>query len=144
MSDETEKEIAALMAQCRSALVDYSNRTGASVFSDAPTEPAAKSTVVAKAVSEQALTKMAKSLETSSVANTDQMAKLDARLAAKVDDLEDLKHQREVVEQEKEAARQADLSKKRQSMSRNSDSEPVTQGENEASGKVAFGRPSRG
>jgi hypothetical protein len=143
MSDETEKEIAALMAQCKSALVDYSNRTGASVFSDAPTGPAAKSTVVAKAVSEQALGKMAKSLETSSVANTDQMAKLDARLAAKVDDLEDLKHQREVVEQEKEATRQADLSKKRQSMSRNSDSEPVTQGENEAPGKVAFGRPSR-
>ena len=144
MSDETEKEIAALMAQCRSVLVDYSNRTGASVFSDAPAEPAAKSTVVAKAVSEQTLTKMAKSLETSSVANTDQMAKLDARLAAKVDDLEDLQHQREVVEQEKEAAQQADLSKKRQSMSRNSDSEPVTQGENEAPGKVAFGRPSRG
>ena len=119
MSNETEKEIAALMAQCESALVDYSNRTGASVFSEASTEPAAKSPVVAQAVSEQALAKMAKSLENSSVANTEQMAKLDARLAAKVDDLEDLKHQREVVEQDREAAGQADLSKKQQTMSGN-------------------------
>jgi len=143
MSNETEKEIAALMAQCESALVDYSNRTGASVFSEASTEPAAKSPVVAQAVSEQALAKMAKSLETSSVVSTDQMAKRSARLAAKVDDLEDLKRQREVAEQEKEGARQADLSKKRQSMYRTSESKPVTQGENEAPEKVAFGRPSR-
>jgi hypothetical protein len=93
MSKETEKEIekevAALMAQCESALTEYSNRTGASMFSEAKKTPATAAKT--KAVSEQASEQIAKALELSSLDTSERMAKLAAKLASKANDFKALK-----------------------------------------------------
>jgi hypothetical protein len=150
MSKETEKEVAALMAQCESALTEYSNRTGASIFSEAKKIPvtAAK----AQAVSEQALKQIAKTLELSSIDTSERVTKLEAKLASKANDLEALKLQRKTLENEQEQARQADLTNKRKSMYRTPDSqtktesdqgqsssESIIQGENVVLETVTFG-----
>ena len=139
MSKETEKEIAALLAQCESALVEHSNRTGASVFAEALNEPAPKATAITKAVSDKALAKMAKALESSSFDSSEHIAKLDAKLSAKADALEDLKRQRVVLEQELEQARQVDLVNKRKSLYRESPgTDPITPKEKVVPGRVAL------
>jgi hypothetical protein len=154
MSKETEKEIAALMAQCESALIEFSNRTGASVFAEALNKPVTETTLKSQAVSEQALANMAKNLESSSLDAAERMAKLDAKLASKANDLEALKLQRKTLENEQEKARQADLAHKRKSMYRNLDSqtesgqwksssEPIIQGGNVVLEKANFGRRRR-
>jgi hypothetical protein len=89
MSTEIEKEVAALMAQCESALTEYSNRTGASTFSESKKTPgtAAKT----QDLSEQALEQMAKTLELSSLDTSERVAKLAAKLASKANDFKALK-----------------------------------------------------
>jgi hypothetical protein len=148
MSKEIEKEVAALMAQCESALTEYSNRTDASIFFEAKKTPA--TTAKNQAVSEQALEKIAKKLKFSSLDTSERVAKLEAKLASKANDLETLKLQRKTLENEQEEARQADLANKRKSMYRTprsqtgsdqgpSNSEPIIQGENVVLKKVTFG-----
>jgi hypothetical protein len=81
MSTEIEKEIAALMAQCESALTEYSNRTGALMFSEAKKTPS--TAVKTQAVSEQALEQITKTLELSLLDMSECAAKLAAKLASK-------------------------------------------------------------
>ena len=147
MSKETKKEVAALIAQCESALTEYSNHTGASMFSEAKKTP----TTAAKteALSEQALELIAKTLKLLSLDTSERVAKLEAKLASKANDLEVLKVQRKTLENEQEEARQADLTNKRRSMYRSSDSqtesdqrhsssEAIIQDENVVLEKVTF------
>jgi hypothetical protein len=89
MSTEIEKEVAALMAQCESALTEYSNRTGASKFSEATKKPA--TAAKNQALSEQTLEQMAKTLELSSLDTSERVAKLAAKLASKANDFKALK-----------------------------------------------------
>jgi hypothetical protein len=121
MRKKTEKEVAALVTQCESALVEFSNRTGASVFSQELDKPASKIRVKPPAVSKQALAKIAKNIETSASDMSELMVKLEVHLAAKTNDLSDWKLQREVLVQKKQQSRQADLKNKRNAMYRHAD-----------------------
>ena len=128
---EVEKEIAALMAQCESALTEYSNRTGALMFSEANKTPA--TAVKTQAVSEQALEQITKTLELSLLDMSERAAKLAAKLASKANDLEALKLQRKTLETETETA----LGQGKSS------SESIIQGENVVLKKVTFGNHRR-
>jgi hypothetical protein len=160
MSKKTTKEIAALMAQCESALIEYSNRTGASIFFEAKKTPA--NAAKTQAVSAQAIEQIAKTLELSLLDTSERVAKLAAKLASTANDLEALKLQRKTLENKQEEARQADLTNKRHSMHRTPDSETetetktkteldqgqsssasITQGENVVLKKVTFGNHRR-
>ena len=131
MSKEVEKEIAALMAQCESALTEYSNRTGALMFSEAKKTPSPA--VKNQAVSEQALEQITKTLELSLLDMSERSAKLAAKLASKANDLEALKLQRKTLETETETA----LGQGKSS------SESIIQGENVVLKKVTFGNHRR-
>ena len=128
---EVEKEIAALMAQCESALTEYSNRTGALMFSEANKTPATAAKT--QAVSEQALEQITKTLELSLLDMSERSAKLAAKLASKANDLEALKLQRKTLETETETA----LGQGKSS------SESIIQGENVVLKKVTFGNHRR-
>jgi hypothetical protein len=154
MSKDTEKEVAVLMVQCESALSEYSNRTGASMFFEAKKTPATAAKT--QAVSEQALEQIAKTLELSSLDTSERVAKLEAKLASKTNDLEALKRQRETLENEHKGSRQADLTNKRRSMYRTHGSqkkiepdqgksrpEPIIHGGNIVLGKATFGNRRR-
>tara|TARA_B110000091_G_scaffold205394_1_gene241070 strand:- start:193 stop:591 length:399 start_codon:yes stop_codon:yes gene_type:complete len=131
MSTEIEKEIAALMAQCESALTEYSNRTGALMFSEAKKTPS--TAVKTQAVSEQALEQITKTLELSLLDMSERAAKLAAKLASKANDLEALKLQRKTLETETETT----LGQGKSS------SESIIQGENVVLKKVTFGNHRR-
>ena len=131
MSTEVEKEIAALMAQCESALTEYSNRTGALMFSEAKKTPS--TAVKTQAVSEQALEQITKTLELSLLDMSERAAKLAAKLASKANDLEALKLQRKTLETETETT----LGQGKSS------SESIIQGENVVLKKVTFGNHRR-
>jgi hypothetical protein len=133
MSTEIEKEIAALMAQCESALTEYSNRTGALMFSEAKKTPS--TAVKTQAVSEQALEQITKTLELSLLDMSERAAKLAAKLASKANDLEALKLQRKTLETETETETALGQGK--------SSSESIIQGENVVLKKVTFGNHRR-
>jgi hypothetical protein len=133
MSTEVEKEIAALMAQCESALTEYSNRTGALMFSEAKKTPS--TAVKTQAVSEQALEQITKTLELSLLDMSECAAKLAAKLASKANDLEALKLQRKTLETETETETALGQGK--------SSSESIIQGENVVLKKVTFGNHRR-
>jgi|TARA_B110000503_G_scaffold111056_1_gene166181 hypothetical protein len=48
MSRESSEELAALMAQCESALGEYSSRTGAPMFGEVANNPTSKYTIQSK------------------------------------------------------------------------------------------------
>jgi hypothetical protein len=131
---EVEKEIAALMAQCESALTEYSNRTGALMFSEANKTPA--TAVKTQAVSEQALEQITKTLGLSLLDMSERSAKLAAKLASKANDLEALKLQRKTLKNKQEEARQVDPTKNRKSMHRTPDSEVEVETETEVEVEV--------
>jgi hypothetical protein len=135
MSTEIEKEIAALMAQCESALTEYSNRTGALMFSEAKKTPS--TAVKTQAVSEQALEQITKTLELSLLDMSERAAKLAAKLASKANDLEALKLQRKTLETETETETETALGQGKSS------SESIIQGENVVLKKVTFGNHRR-
>jgi pyrimidine operon attenuation protein/uracil phosphoribosyltransferase len=135
MSTEVEKEIAVLMAQCESALTEYSNRTGALMFSEAKKTPS--TAVKTQAVSEQALEQITKTLELSLLDMSERAAKLAAKLASKANDLEALKLQRKTLETETETETETALGQGKSS------SESITQGENVVLKKVTFGNHRR-
>ena len=135
MSTEVEKEIAALMAQCESALTEYSNRTGALMFSEAKKTPS--TAVKTQAVSEQALEQITKTLELSLLDMSERAAKLAAKLASKANDLEALKLQRKTLETETETETETALGQGKSS------SESIIQGENVVLKKVTFGNHRR-
>jgi hypothetical protein len=135
MSTEIEKEIAVLMAQCESALTEYSNRTGALMFSEAKKTPS--TAVKTQAVSEQALEQITKTLELSLLDMSERAAKLAAKLASKANDLEALKLQRKTLETETETETETALGQGKSS------SESIIQGENVVLKKVTFGNHRR-
>lgn len=127
MSKQTEQELAKLLKQCESALHVYADKTGASVFAEALNEPISSRTGAVKALSDKALASMAKGLEGSTADANERMAKLEAKLAAKANDLEELKLQREALALEQEQERQAGLENKRQAMFRGGKKKPIGQ-----------------
>lgn len=137
MTKEIEDEMDALAAQCELALNRYAERTGAPIFADAQQERVPKSTKKLKAVSDIALTKMAKSLKSSCAESSEHIAELGAKLAAKADGLKDLQRQQQALAQGVEQARQAHLASKRKSLYRDQGPETVI---NKA--KVAFSKSS--
>jgi hypothetical protein len=139
MSTEIEKEIAALMAQCESALTEYSNRTGALMFSEAKKTPS--TAVKTQAVSEQALEQITKTLELSLLDMSECAAKLAAKLASKADDLEALKLQRKTLETETET--ETGTGTETALGQGKSSSESIIQGENVVLKKVTFGNHRR-
>jgi hypothetical protein len=128
MSKETEKEVAALIAQCESALTEYSNRTGASMFFEAKKTPATAAKT--QAVSEQALEQIAKALKLSLIDTIERVAKLEAKLASKANDLEALKLQRKSMYRTPDSQTESDQ--------RHSSSEAIIQGESVVLKKVTF------
>jgi|TARA_B110001469_G_scaffold33851_1_gene34267 hypothetical protein len=48
MSEDSSEELAALLAQCESALGQYSRRTGASMFSEVANKPPSQNTMQSK------------------------------------------------------------------------------------------------
>ena len=146
MSKQTEQELAKLLKQCESALHVYADKTGASVFAEALNEPISSRTGAVKALSDKALANMAKGLEGSTADANERMAKLEAKLAAKTDDLEQLKRQRQAIADEQEAAHQAAVKIKRKAMYRTPDAStevkeaaPIISGERIVLGKMKFG-----
>ena len=146
MSKNTEKELAKLLQQCESALHVYADKTGASVFAEALSQPISARTGADKALSDKALANMAKGLADSTVDANERMAKLEAKLVAKTNDLEQLKRQRQAIADEQEAVHQAAVKLKRKSMYRTPDEsaeapepEPVISGERIVLGKMKFG-----
>ncbi|MFT7179621.1 MAG: hypothetical protein ACI9EP_001093 [Oceanospirillaceae bacterium] len=131
MSTEIEKEVAALMAQCESALTEYSDRTGASTFSKAKKTPS--TAVKTQAVSEQALEQITKTLELSLL----DMSECAANLASKANNIEALKLQRKTLETETETETETELGQGQSS------SESIIQGENVVLKKVTFGNHRR-
>jgi pyrimidine operon attenuation protein/uracil phosphoribosyltransferase len=141
MSTEVEKEIAALMAQCESALTEYSNRTGALMFSEAKKTPS--TAVKTQAVSEQALEQITKTLELSLLDMSERAAKVAAKLASKANDLEALKLQRKTLETETETEAEAEAEAEAALGQGKSSSESIIQGENVVLKKVTFGNHRR-
>ena len=125
MKKQTEKEVAALVAQCKSALVEFSNRTGASVFSQELNKPASKIKVKPPAVSTKALDKIAKKLEVSASDMSELMVKLEVHIQSKTNDLQEWKVQRKTLEDQKEQSRQASLVAKRNAMYRHTNESPA-------------------
>jgi hypothetical protein len=120
MSKETDREVADLMVQCESALIEYSNRTGAPVFADASTPRSDSSVITPKPASEQALVKMTASLKTARADSEYHITKLEAKITAETDTLSSLKRQQDALSQQ---ARQADLANKRKALYRTPESE---------------------
>lgn len=118
MSKKTEMEMTELMAQCETALTEYASRTGAEVFANSTSEGIDKAAIKPKLKSQQALAKMAKSLEASRANSSENIAKLEAKITAKADSIKDHQRQQEALKQEQEQARQADLATKRQALFR--------------------------
>ena len=129
MSKKTEIEMMELMAQCETALTDYASRTGAEAFANSTSAGAAKAAIKPKLKSQQALAKMAKSLEASRVNSSENIAKLEAKITAKADSIKHHKRQQEALKQEQEQARKADLANKRKALYRTPEPQPKTQPE---------------
>ncbi len=129
MSKKTEIEMMELMAQCETALTDYASRTGADAFANSTSAGAAKAAIKPKLKSQQALAKMAKSLEASRVNSSENIAKLEAKITAKADSIKHHKRQQEALKQEQEQARKADLANKRKALYRTPEPQPKTQPE---------------
>ena len=129
MSKKTEIEMTELMAQCETALTDYASRTGADAFANSTSAGAAKAAIKPKLKSQQALAKMAKSLEASRVNSSENIAKLEAKITAKADSIKHHKRQQEALKQEQEQARKADLANKRKALYRTPEPQPKTQPE---------------
>lgn len=129
MSKKTEIEMIELMAQCETALTDYASRTGADAFANSTSAGAAKAAIKPKLKSQQALAKMAKSLEASRVNSSENIAKLEAKITAKADSIKHHKRQQEALKQEQEQARKADLANKRKALYRTPEPQPKTQPE---------------
>ena len=124
MSKKTEIEMMELMAQCETALTDYASRTGADAFANSTSAGAAKAAIKPKLKSQQALAKMAKSLEASRVNSSENIAKLEAKITAKADSIKHHKRQQEALKQEQEQARKADLANKRKALYRTPEPQP--------------------
>ena len=129
MSKKTEIEMMELMAQCETALTDYASRTGADAFANSTSAGAAKAAIKPKLKSQQALAKMAKSLEASRVNSSENIAKLEAKITAEADSIKYHKRQQEALKQEQEQARKADLANKRKALYRTPEPQPKTQPE---------------
>ena len=145
MSQETDREVAALIVQCESALNEYSDRTGAPVFAEANTPRTATSAKKPKPVSEKALVKMTESLTTACAKREDHITKLDAKVAIEADTLSDRKRQREASSQQEEQARQVQLTNKRKALYRNRTPEPKPDSDSDSVVRhrsVVFGKSS--
>ena len=127
MSKKTEIEMMELMAQCETALTDYASRTGVEVFANSTSAGITKAAIKPKLKSQQALGKMAKSLEVSRANSSESIAKLEAKIAAKADSIKDHRRQQEAIKQEQEQVRKADLANKRKALYRKPEPQPKTQ-----------------
>ena len=127
MSKKTEIEMTELMAQCETALTDYANRTGVEVFANSTSAGIAKAAIKPKLKSQQALAKMAESLAASRANSSENIAKLEAKIAAKAGSIKDHKRQQEALKQEQEKARKADVANKRKALYRAPEPQPKTQ-----------------
>ena len=145
MSKETDREVADLMVQCESALIEYSNRTGAPVFADASTPRSDSSVITPKPASEQALVKMTASLKTARADSEYHITKLEAKITAETDTLSSLKRQQDALSQQEEQARQADLANKRKALYRNRTPQPESNSDSDSvvqHKSVVFGKSS--
>ena len=124
MSKKTETEMTELMAQCETALTDYASRTGAEVFANSTSAGIAKAAIKPKLKSQQALAKMAESLEASRANSSKNIAKLEAKIAVKSDSIKDHKRQQESLKQEQEQVRKADVANKRKALYRTPEPQP--------------------
>ena len=132
MSKKTEIEMTELMAQCETALTDYASRTGAEVFANSTSAGIAKAAIKPKLKSQQALAKMAESLEASRANSSENIAKLEAKIAVKADSIKDHKRQQEALKQEQEQVRKADVANKRKALYRAPEPQPRANTQTEA------------
>ena len=132
MSKKTEIEMTEIMAQCETALTDYANRTGAEVFANSTSAGIAKAAIKPELKSQQALAKMGKSLEVSLANSSENIAKLEAKIAAKADLIKDHKRQQEALKQQQELVRKADVAIKRKALYRAPEPQPQANTQTEA------------